>query len=983
MNLEQKREEIRKRQISFDNPDFYEKAFAFAVDQRKLAFTREGDNFKRVCVEEYFDLSVRLDRTQFQDSCAVRNVLRTRRLANLLINDKGELNLAVLPKLIAYLKTYRYSLGPNRQYDSKRQEHLLKTLVKLSENKEIVRLLKGVDKPVSHKYAEQIIRDTLQLPDNVTLTDTHARRAVLSAWLCLLRQNIGSCFATAPGIIIHDEQSDMFFKDVVALMNTGRLKRTFGGVEYSVPLSPSWGGGDLKKLFHLPFGDAYNSCRIWQSPGLQAAFEAAGVIEPEMTVLAKDDQIKRLIRTAVVNGNKQSGRWITAEDIIRAVLLKYLKITEKDLIDYENRPKGMVYGGLLIQPTQGSVKGKTEQCVAFIGKFKEACNALKALADNAMLKAWEFSLASFAETKAQFTRWNLYSSLGLMNEDRGGIGECIFKIVQNKLEESNRRVADTQVEYEQLFSVLKTMESRMQHATSEREAQWLRVEYQSKRNEFYTFEEIRNKDSAKAQRLAQLYNIIVGEYDKLFPNYFQEVYDADMRDVSAGPYDDSPAGFRLLYKYGRSNTSQWTYIYTPSEFVEALVSFFTSTENEISVLPEMEGMQAELSEIVTAVVSLVRTKEFLESSFHRMAIAHKMPMIKNPLEHMDKIEKKPWAYTSGGNMDTLVSCYYRLDYKPTQVSRWVENPVELAVFLAESLKRVSPKIMEPYLVDPSKSMLIHSPTHAFLLKPGSPVLKQAWTNEVFTYTWVRDNIVIPRKNFVEQLWLDEDMMSYLIDHLAESVPIDHRHYFQKTFSRLYGNKQSVTFRNYILQEIYSDKGLKKTAILSPDDIDSAFYSLLPLFSRADLKHRIEKIYAEIPSISEKQREMLLEMFDIVSSTSRAKKVVDAATLQNICKALICLTFEETASEIDYHAAISAAAQKLGYAMPPPLIFADTNWNKEEFGFVVSPGSGEFELWRVDATGQSGFPMSAWRQWLDGSQQEPNWGVYIKPFEYNQ
>ena len=75
------------------------------------------------------------------------------------------------------------------------------------------------------------------------------------------------------------------------------------------------------------------------------------------------------------------------------------------------------------------------------------------------------------------------------------------------------------------------MESRIRHA-SEKEAQWLKAEYQSKRNEFYTFQELKDKTQAKASRYANLFNVLVQFYDQLFPKYFQEVYDADMH-VSA------------------------------------------------------------------------------------------------------------------------------------------------------------------------------------------------------------------------------------------------------------------------------------------------------------------------------------------------------------------------------------------------------------------------------------------------------------------
>ena len=70
-------------------------------------------------------------------------------------------------------------------------------------------------------------------------------------------------------------------------------------------------------------------------------------------------------------------------------------------------------------------------------------------------------------------------------------------------------------------------------------------------------------------------------------------------------------------------------------------------------------------------------------------------------------------------------------------------------------------------------------------------------------------------------------------------------------------------------------------------------------------------------------------------------------------------------------------------MPAPLIFADTNWVKEMFGFVVNPGTGKLELWRLDYTGSNGYPMTSWKQWVNGSRPDLRWGIYVKPFEYGK
>ncbi len=972
---------MAEEEIAIGAPSFYERAFLFAAERRKEKLALEPDNFKRICAEEYTSISQRVDRSKLQDSCAVRNVLRTRRLANLLINDKGELNLAALPKVVQDLTEHLYSLGPERQYDAKREEHLLQAIKRLAAEPDLQRLLKNVDKPTSHKYAEQMIRDTLALSANVSITTAHARRAALSAWLCLLRQNVGSCFATAPAIIVQAEQPHQFFKDLIEILGTGRLRRTFGGVEYSVPLSMSWGSGDLKRPFWLPRGEAFEAAELWLSPGLLAAMEAMGFIDPEAERAVKDAKLKEILQAYVVEYPDDSPQVLTSsEEVLTRVLLKELKITEKDLKEYENRPRGMVHSGLLMQTPIGG--GKGDACASFHTLLAQGSTAFKLLADNALLKAWEFTLASFAETKAQFTRWNLYSSLGLGQEEKGGIGACLYQIFRQKLEEANKKVADFQFEYEQAFAVLKTMESRVRSVSSEKEAQWLKAEYQAKRNEFYTLEELRDKLHYKAQRIANFYNEMIDKYDALFPQYFQEVYDADMHDVTVGPYDDSPAGFRLLYKYGRSNTSHWSLIKNPAEFIDALASFFTATENELAHSPEFEGMQTELSEIVTAIVNHVRGQEFLETAFYRMAAAHGAPIIKNPLENLDKIEKKPWAYTSGGTMATLVSCYYKLSDKPTDVGRWVESPTELLTFLSDTIKQIPQKLTEPFLQASEKSLLIHSPTHAFLLKPGREHFKEIWTSDAYTYTWVRDNYINPRQRFIDAMVLDEPMMQEFIDFFSAQLPLEMRHYFRKVFGRIYLSMNPVDFREHLLKEMDKERGLKigRRTALSSDEIDSALYSMLPLFPRSELKSRLEALFKAVFN-DEQMVAQLMQTYENTPQQTTLKIYMNASELQSVAKGLLCLTLQTTTTEVNYHLAISRAAQHLGFAMPQPISFADTNWVKDEFGFVVNPGTGKLELWRIDLTGRVGTPMSVWDMWVDGSRKQPTWGVYVKPYEY--
>lgn len=977
---------ITSIKVPLNHPLFFPRVFAILSRIGQLHRKGREETIEGIIAEEYEEFSRRLDRSQIQESTSVRNILRSRRLAYILIDEKGDINPVALHQAIEYMKRHFCSLGPYRQYDIKRQQHMLKVLRTLEQDKEVVRLLKRISKPLGNKQAEDLVRQTLQLPPHAPVTDAHTKQAVLASWLSYLRQNVGSCFATAPAKIVHDEQPELFLQDMANLLATGRLKRTFAGVEHSVPLSMTWGPGDLKKPLLVKFSDQSIQPEIWYSPGLLAAFEAVHLFSAEQDFKQKITQIRDWVFVLLQQkAMYQPFIVATAEEIIQFVLLQVLGLTEQNIKDYESQPRSMVHTQLFMQiPSSSSSGGLSKRCENFFQQFEMAKNAFKALSDHALLKAWEFTLASFAETKLEFTRWNLYSSLGMKTDEPGGIGQCIYQVIQQKLDLANRKVEELRPEYEMVFTQVKTLEGRMRQASTDKEIQWVRVEYQSRLNEFYFLEERMHDAQHQAKSLVGLYESLYEVYLDLFKDYFQEIYDADVQEVITGPFDDSPAGFRLVYKHGRSNTSQWTRIQNSTEFIDALVSFFSSTEPRIAAILELKEQQKDLSEIVTTIINHIKTREFLETAFYRMAAAHHVPPVPNPLDNLDKIEKKPWVYISGGTMNTLVSSYYRLEDKPKEENKWVESEMELLVFLVDTLKRMPPYAMEPYLKKSKTGMLMQSPTHAFILQPNLPLLKEAWTNEEFTYTYVRDRFVRPAESFVERLILNDEMIQTLVLLLAEKIPENFRPRFKTIISQLRGPINPIFFREYIVDMLTTDRGLRagRLPILAEEEIDNSLFSALPLFPIEELKERVHQVLVLLPGLSLEKIEEILSLIDQIPMT-RDTPMMTAHQLQDICKALISLVNLQASSPYDYHLAISQAAQKLGFAMPAPFMFADTNWVKEDFGFVINPGTGLLQLWRLDYTGSFGYPMTIWKQWLDGSHSHPTWSIYVKPAEYGQ
>lgn len=966
-------------QVSADHPFFYPRAATFVIRAKK-----ESDPIWQIAAEEYDDLSRRLDRTAIQEATSVRNVLKARQIATQLIGDDGEIKPEQLLRFIEALKHKRYSVAPNRQFDAVRDEHMVRCLELLQTNKELLRLIRHITRPVSNRLAEQVVRDTLVIPANVPITDVHVKRATLAAWLTYLRQSLGSCFATAPAILVHQEQPLVFLRDLDEMMNTGYMRRTFAGKEHSVPMSATWGNGDLRKPLILEKDLNHNENKIWMSPGIMAAMEAVGIFPETMKMKEKLHDLHKRMQKSIELIDKPGHLIVTnAEELIRVLLLSHYEISEKQVQEYLSRPKNMMQSGLVMHVPTGAKVQKTREVPIplFLKDLEMAYSAFKVLADNALLKAWEFTLASFSEINLDFTRWNLYASLGVNFDDRGGIGECLYRIISHKVDLANAELKELQIEYEQVFAQLHYLEGRAQVASTEKEITWLKMEYQSRQTELYHIDKLRQNAHDKATKIAGLHEFLMNQYDRLFFDFFQEVYDADLHDVASGPFDDCPAGFRLLYKHGRANPSLWTRINSLPEFIEALVSFFTITETELRSMPMIRGIESEFSLIITQLIGHVRSDEFMESAFYRMAKAHNVAPIANPLENLDKVEKKPWVYTSGGSMSTLVSAYFRRDEKPTEASRWVENETELLAFFIDAIKQQPAQVSDLFLKEQNKSMLIHSPTHAFLLKPG--FFKEAWASDMYTYSWIKHMLVEPAMRDLDMLDIDQEMGQDIVQSLLFAVPQDYRPRFKQLFQQLPYRLPAHAFRGYIADTIYSDRGLRtvRGPVLANDEIDSVIYSHLPYIEKRQIGDLLQDVFFELFSNDKKAQERIPDVLEKVLKRLNMRGVMSAKRLLELAKACLILIQGDTRFSQDMHKALIAHLRERKRLLNAPIIVADTNWVKDYFAFVFNPGTHDLELWSVDYYGLEGKPVSYWKMWVNGSRRSPQWGIFSKPFEY--
>ena len=953
-----------------------EKAYRAAAKSCPPVRLGKDEPLERVLFDEHVDEAFDIDRSGIQASCAVLNVRKARQLANLLINEAGDLLMPKVRLAKELLERRPYTLAYGGEEERGRDQRFLKALTFLCENVEAQRLIKKISRPLTNRLAENAIRDTLLLSANVPVTDVHVRRAVLASLLTTLRQSLGSCFATAPAIIVHEDQPLLFLRDLDELMGTAKLKRTVAGNEYAVPMSSSSGQGDLRKSLVFT-GPLQSSPPVWRSAPLLRVLQALDIISQEAQ---GEDGYHAVFLSLeeLFRGRLVEGKWFftNVEEILKLFILRYLSLTEAQLTEFENRPKAMMQTSLVVTTEVTGVTAKDKLFGQFYSMWDNAKRLFVAEADCVLLKSWEFTIASFAEVKFDLARWNFYSSLGVNWDDVGGIGQVLYEIAKKRVEETNRELEEQRAKYDDISLELDYLARRLQTASTEHEIQWMKMEYQTRQVEQYHIKELCDMAAEKANKVGRLHQFLIDSYEPLMKEYFQEIYDADIHDVQAGPFDDSPAGFRLIYKHGRTNPSLWTKITSLPEYIEALVSFFTITEQDLLHAPEVKGIEAEFSSIITRLANHVRSDEFIESAFTRTALSHGVRPMARPLEHLDRIEKKPWVYTSGGSMNTLVSSYFCLEGNPDLVERWVESETELLAFLIDTTRQ---SVVRMGHKTPA-SILMHSPTHAFSLTPKASLFEEGWTSETYSYSWITNHVKDPSLAYYASCVLDQRSVMEFCSFLADHLPKEIRTRFLNEAPVIPGFLRPFDLAKEIHRLFDLDNVLRHySSTLDDVSLDGLLFESVPYTAPDSLRDVVSDIIsATLP------KEMHGNHADskIRAAIADISRPIRSKELLCVLKTTVMMLTGSYRCDKDLLCALIKAMRERRLLPPQPVIVADTNWVKDLFAFLVSPTTQEIELWSVNSYGTEGRPIPHWKQWLNGSRKDMKWGVLVNPNQYH-
>jgi hypothetical protein len=696
----------------------------------------------------------------YMDLCPIQDSFRYRakhlglRVAQLVLDERGELNLAAIDTLAQAFDATPYLFGPDREGDATIYAHIQSCLHQLKSNQEIGRWIRKFSPPLCHKKAEEIIRETLWPEEIKSLHTIHVRKAVMASWFTLLRQATGSCFATAPAILIQKNHPIRFFKDFYDLLSTGQMKRNVAGREYSVPMSVSDGKWDLERK--APF--------LFASPGVVGALKAAG--------LHWSASIERKIRGEGLQ---------SAEQLFKTLLMEAIGLTQEEIDDEAHlstlqMPLIAKQTGIYYQ--KPSERGK--KVAEWKKRVKIACTAFQSFTECPLLRSWEYTIASLCDVKLEFTRWNLYVGLGMHPSQQGGVGAFIHKILSQKIDQCQLQIERLNREYEQAVGAIQAIDAMINGSLNDERRHQLKAEATTHILNANFLSEERSRFIDQADALSKFFPSILEQYDRHLQESFQELFDPALIGDEGAHYNDSPAGFRLVYKHGRRDASLWTPIGNGEQYVDALREFFSSVEHELVFSLPKEIV----SEITTDLIRYIQEPSFLTFAMQRSAEVGR---------------KSPWHYISGGTLQSLLMAYSNRESSFKEESLVPKSPNELFHFF-EQIKSKEP-------------LLMYSPTHAFIFYPE----------------WLEKNGA-PRV----QKW-DEAMQEHIAHRISQKIPEEERPLFLHLLKQKGEASSNSLFRDLLLSCL-GPHILRKVEI-----VDATLYEETPLFSLSAAKEMTQQI----------------------------------------------------------------------------------------------------------------------------------------------
>lgn len=438
---------------------------------------------------------------------------------------------------------------------------------------------------------------------------------------------------------------------------------------------------------------AYEQSLIKRSLGLEDSFR----LEPH--------HVQSAVKKALDFSLRQSVGSCFATSVAILVQKERPDLLLKDLED-------ILYRERLVRVVEG------HECIAPLSPFSEGGYPL--------LKAWEFTIASLTDYNHNAYRYNFHSSLGLDPKEPGGLGDALWKQFEKNFESLKESYQKKFQDIRDHESALQGAQMRLKSAYREEDLRRVQAEMQMENMRLDMLELDAQEMKKKLVDIQEGSKLFFEELDYALTGEFYEVYDPQIKGEEKENFQDSEAGFRLVWKNGLKNITQHTRINDLETYLFAIKEFFVDFERQMVVdHPYLRGLIESSSIIVQQQLQSIPFRRRIE-------------------------KKQPWAYPSGGSLETLLEGYFEMKGPFQKEGVQPETPQDLFVFYLDLMKSLSTDTLALFQNNPQKRLLALFPTHAFNLLPGSEKFRQGWEDLGFSYTWVRDQLILPSKKLLDQ-----------------------------------------------------------------------------------------------------------------------------------------------------------------------------------------------------------------------------------------
>ncbi len=317
--------------------------------------------------------------------------------------------------------------------------HALQMLQRLQKDKAAQEALKGVkapkdpasaatpDEKASLETAQSLIRNVLGLADDAPIGDAEAKRAAMAALLSQARQGaVGSCFATASAVRLQRNRPEQVLGDMKEMFATGRLTREIEhppGTKLRIEVPIARDMVDRKLDVNRQGTDLH------QSPQMVAGLDALGVPDGDQKQAIEDAARRLRAERALDKALAKVARFLpathTAESLKSSALAlldadagKTIEAALSEVLDAvalssvnkrsNQRKRTAVECAQDFDQPDGSDDFTPQELLKMVARQRSggtppadqlaaAKAAYDTSADNTLMRAWEYTLASMAE----------------------------------------------------------------------------------------------------------------------------------------------------------------------------------------------------------------------------------------------------------------------------------------------------------------------------------------------------------------------------------------------------------------------------------------------------------------------------------------------------------------------------------------------------------------------------------------------------------